>query len=52
MYVDMNKTIKVPHARLSELIHQITSLLPINDAIWNHDLCELSISLWEFVWGV
>ncbi len=26
------------------------SLLP-NDAIWRHDLCELSISLWEFIRG-
>ncbi len=26
------------------------SLLP-NNAIWRHDLCELSISLWEFIWG-
>ncbi len=25
------------------------SLLP-NDVIWRHDLCELSISLWEFIW--
>ncbi len=25
--------------------------LPTNDAPICHDLCELSISLWEFVWG-
>ncbi len=29
----------------------INSLLP-NDAIWCHDLCALSISLWEFIWGI
>ncbi len=28
----------------------INSLLP-NDTIWCHDLCELSISLREFIWG-
>ncbi len=28
----------------------LTLLLP-NGAIWRHDLCELSISLWEFIWG-
>ncbi len=28
----------------------INSLLP-NDAIWRNDLCELSISLREFIWG-
>ncbi len=27
-------------------------LVNSNDAIWRHDLCELSISLWEFIWGV
>ncbi len=32
------------------IIHIINSLLP-NDAIWCHDLCKLSISLWEFIWG-
>ncbi len=26
--------------------------LPTNDAPMRHDLCELSISLWEFIWGV
>ncbi len=25
--------------------------LPTNDAPMRHDLCELSISLWEFIWG-
>ncbi len=25
--------------------------LLLNNAIWRHDLCELSISLWEFIWG-
>ncbi len=25
--------------------------LPTNDALMRHDLCELSISLWEFIWG-
>ncbi len=29
----------------------LNSLLP-NDAIWRHDLCVLSISLWEFICGV
>ncbi len=29
----------------------VNSLLP-NVAIWHHDLCELSISLWEFIRGV
>ncbi len=28
----------------------VNSFLP-NDAIWRHELCELSISLWEFIWG-
>ncbi len=26
--------------------------LPINNAAMRHDLCELSISLWEFIWWV
>ncbi len=26
--------------------------LPTNDAPMRHDLSELSISLWEFIWGV
>ncbi len=26
--------------------------LPTNDGKCRHDLCELSISLWEFIWGV
>ncbi len=26
--------------------------LPTNDAPMRHDLGELSISLWEFIWGV
>ncbi len=26
--------------------------LPTNDAPMRHDLCELSISIWEFIWGV
>ncbi len=26
--------------------------LPTNDTPMRHDLCELSISLWEFIWGV
>ncbi len=30
--------------------NSLTLLLP-NDAIWHQDLCELSISLWEFIWG-
>ncbi len=30
-------------------VREFNSLLP-NDAIWHHDLCELSISLWEFKW--
>ncbi len=25
--------------------------LPTNDGKCRHDLCELSISLWEFIWG-
>ncbi len=25
--------------------------LPTNDAPMRHDLCELSISLWKFIWG-
>ncbi len=25
--------------------------LPTNDAPMRHDLGELSISLWEFIWG-
>ncbi len=25
--------------------------LPTNDGKCRHDLCELSISLWDFVWG-
>ncbi len=25
--------------------------LPTNDAPMRHDLSELSISLWEFIWG-
>ncbi len=25
--------------------------LPTNDAPMRHDLCELFISLWEFIWG-
>ncbi len=25
--------------------------LPTNDAPMRRDLCELSVSLWEFIWG-
>ncbi len=32
------------------IVGGFNSLLP-NDAIWCHDLYELSISLWEFIWG-
>ncbi len=31
---------------------QIVNPLPTNDAPMRHDLCELSISLWEFIWGI
>ncbi len=41
--LDINAALKVPSC--------VNSLLP-NDAIWRHDLCELSISLWEFIWGI
>ncbi len=27
-------------------------LLLLKDAIWHHDLYELSISLWELIWGL
>ncbi len=26
--------------------------LPTNDAPMRHDISELSISLWEFIWGI
>ncbi len=31
---------------------QAINPLPTNDAPMRHDLCELSISLWEFICGV
>ncbi len=39
---------------LSNVVKHSTSFnpLPTNDAPMRHDLCKLSISLWEFIWGV
>ncbi len=34
-----------------QLMVPLVNSLLLNDAIWRHDLCELSISLWEFIWG-
>ncbi len=31
---------------------ELINPLPTNDAPMRHDLSELSISLWEFIWGV
>ncbi len=31
---------------------QLINSLPTNDGKCRHDLCELSISLWEFIWEV
>ncbi len=32
--------------------HILFTSLPTNDGKCHHDLCEISISLWEFIWGV
>ncbi len=32
-------------------VWQAFNSLPTNDGKCRHDLCELSISLWEFIWG-
>ncbi len=37
---------------VSTLASVMINPLPTNDALMRHDLCELSISLWEFIWGV
>ncbi len=47
----------VPQMACSDLCHkwlvQVSAInsLPTNDGKCRHDLCELSISLWEFIWG-
>ncbi len=33
------------------ITEQLFNSLPTNDGKCRHDLCELSISLWEFIWG-
>ncbi len=38
--------------KVQALSHNKTvNSLPTNDGKCRHDLCELSISLWEFIWG-
>ncbi len=32
-------------------IGRVFNSLPTNDGKCRHGLCELSISLWEFIWG-
>jgi len=36
---------------ISSLLRHINSLTT-NDAYMRHDPCELSISLWEFIWSI
>ncbi len=36
---------------VSEVVLKPINSLPTNDGKCRHDLCELSISLWEFIWG-
>ncbi len=38
-------------AMIHSLLQRVNPL-PTNDAPMRHDLSELSISLWEFIWGV
>ncbi len=45
------KLLKEAETMYYSITPSINSLLP-NDAIWRHELWELSISLWEFTWGV
>ncbi len=51
-FLNSTKTWIWPNAYIYAFSSERVNPLPTNDAPMRHDLCELSISLWEFIWGV